>query len=196
MASKPLKAKKNEYSALQTTDIEDYPGGAVTFYKTKNLLESSRGAYLCRFACAFDELSDEQVKENLKARKQLWTASIFCFMFMCAEFIGGYFAHSLALMSDASHLLSDLGSLMVSIFALWLTSKRSSDRLSFGYHRAEILGALLSAFVIWGLTVFLVYKAVLFFYYLLNLICLRKIVPFFTNISDGNTQFLFPFSFR
>lgn len=45
-------------------------------------------------------------------------ASCFCFVFMIAELIGGYMSNSLAIMTDAAHLLSDLASFLISIFAL------------------------------------------------------------------------------
>ena len=60
----------------------------------------------------------EQMEQTQKARRQLLLASSVCFLFMLGEFFGGYIAHSLALMSDATHLLSDFAGLMISIFAL------------------------------------------------------------------------------
>jgi len=69
-------------------------------------------------------------------------------------------AHSLAIMTDAAHLLSDLAGFLISIFALWVSSKEPTSRLSFGFHRAEILGALISVLLIWLLTGVLVYEAV------------------------------------
>ena len=68
--------------------------------------------------CIFYNRTEEQIEKTKKARRQLWLASIFCFIFMLGEFFGGYVAHSLALMSDATHLLSDFAGLMISIFAL------------------------------------------------------------------------------
>lgn len=68
-------------------------------------------------------------------------------------------ANSLAVLTDAAHLLSDLAGFLISIFALWLASKAPTSRLSFGFHRAEILGALVSVLLIWLLTGVLVYEA-------------------------------------
>lgn len=80
---------------------------------------------------------------------------------MIAEIIGGYMANSLAIMTDAAHLLSDLAGFLISISALWLANKTPTSRLSFGFHRAEILGALVSVLLIWLLTGVLVYEATL-----------------------------------
>lgn len=96
-----------------------------------------------------------------KARCQLQTAIVFCFMFMCAEVVGGYFANSLAIMTDAAHLLSDVAGLLINVFALWLSSKPPTSNLTYGYHRVEVLGALASVLLIWLLTGVLVYEAVL-----------------------------------
>jgi len=96
---------------------------------------------------------------NRKARRQLGWASVFCLVFMVCEIIGGLIANSLAIMTDAAHLLSDLAGFLISIFALWLATRPATSRLSFGFHRAEILGALISVLLIWVLTGILVYEA-------------------------------------
>jgi solute carrier family 30 (zinc transporter), member 2 len=77
------------------------------------------------------------------------------------EVVGGYMAHSLAVMTDAAHLFTDVGALLLSLFAMWLSGRPRTRRMSFGFHRAEILGAVLSVLMIWALTGVLVYEAVL-----------------------------------
>jgi len=99
-------------------------------------------------------------ESNRKARKQLTWASLCCMVFMVCEIIGGFLANSLAIMTDAAHLLSDLAGFLISIFALWLATRPATSRLSFGFHRAEILRALISVLLIWLLTGILVYEAV------------------------------------
>lgn len=96
---------------------------------------------------------------NAQARRKLWIASGLCMTFMICEVIGGFMANSLAVMTDAAHLLSDLAGFLISIFALWLAQRAPTSRLSFGFHRAEILGALISVILIWLLTGVLVYEA-------------------------------------
>jgi cation diffusion facilitator family transporter len=95
-----------------------------------------------------------------KARKKLWIASILCVVFMIGETIGGYFAGSLAIASDAAHLLTDFASFMISLFALYISERPATKRLSYGYHRAEVIGALTSVLLIWVVTGILVYMAV------------------------------------
>lgn len=49
---------------------------------------------------------------------------------------GGYLAHSLAIMTDAAHLLTDFGSMMVSLFSLWISSRPPTKTMNFGWHRS------------------------------------------------------------
>jgi cobalt-zinc-cadmium efflux system protein len=81
-------------------------------------------------------------------------------LFMAVEFVGGWWANSLALISDAAHMLTDVGALSLSLFAWYVSRKPSSPQMSFGYQRAEILGALASGLVIWLLAGVLVFEAV------------------------------------
>nr|XP_022292893.1 zinc transporter 2-like [Crassostrea virginica]XP_022292903.1 zinc transporter 2-like [Crassostrea virginica] len=95
-----------------------------------------------------------------KARRQLIIASILCSLFMVGEAVGGALAGSLAIMSDAAHLLTDFASFGISLVAMHLTSKRRTKKLSFGWYRAEIIGALMSILFLWILTGVLVYLGV------------------------------------
>nr|XP_012606311.1 zinc transporter 2 isoform X3 [Microcebus murinus]XP_012606312.1 zinc transporter 2 isoform X3 [Microcebus murinus] len=94
-----------------------------------------------------------------RARRQLYVASAVCLLFMIGEVIGGYLAHSLAIMTDAAHLLTDFASMLISLFSLWMSSRPATKTMNFGWQRAEILGALLSVLSIWVVTGLLVYLA-------------------------------------
>ncbi|XP_059757850.1 proton-coupled zinc antiporter SLC30A8 [Balaenoptera ricei] len=103
--------------------------------------------------------TENRAKEQVYAKWKLCAASGTCLVFMIAEVIGGHIAGSLAVITDAAHLLTDLTSFLLSLFSLWLSSKPPSKRLTFGWHRAEILGALLSILCVWAVTGVLVYLA-------------------------------------
>jgi zinc transporter 2 len=79
---------------------------------------------------------------------------------MTIEFIFGYIAGSLAIISDATHLLSDLAGFLISLFSLIVALKPADKDFTFGYHRFEVLGALASILIIWALTVWLLIEAV------------------------------------
>ena len=63
-------------------------------------------------------------------------------------------------MTDAAHLLSDFSGFIISMFSVWIGSREASKRFSFGFHRAEVIGALVSVILIWGLTLVLVIEAI------------------------------------
>ncbi|CAH1776086.1 unnamed protein product [Owenia fusiformis] len=95
-----------------------------------------------------------------KARRQLILASILCLVFMIGEIVGGVLAGSLAIMTDAAHLLTDFASFMISLLSIYLASRPATKLLSFGWHRTEIIGALLSVLLIWVVTGILVFLAI------------------------------------
>ena len=78
-------------------------------------------------------------------------ATIFCVVFMCVEVVGGYMANSLAILTDAAHLLTDVGAFILALYTLHATTKGSDHVYSYGYHRAEVVGTLASVFTIWAL---------------------------------------------
>ncbi|XP_060527498.1 proton-coupled zinc antiporter SLC30A2-like isoform X2 [Cylas formicarius] len=82
--------------------------------------------------------------DDPKAWRKLVAASAFCFLFMITELIGGYFAQSLAVMTDAAHLFSDFIGFLISILAISMGKKSRTPHMTFGYHRAEVVGAFLS----------------------------------------------------
>ncbi|PSN42410.1 Zinc transporter 2 [Blattella germanica] len=95
-----------------------------------------------------------------KARRKLIIASVLCVIFMIGEVIGGVLSSSLAIATDAAHLLTDFASFMISLFSLWVASRPPTRTMSFGWYRAEVIGALTSVLMIWVVTGILVYLAV------------------------------------
>jgi cobalt-zinc-cadmium efflux system protein len=75
------------------------------------------------------------------------------------EAVGGWLTNSLALLSDAAHMLSDVGALGLTFFALQIGLRRASARNTYGYYRAEILAALVNGVVLWVVVFFIVREA-------------------------------------
>ncbi len=65
-------------------------------------------------------------------------------LILVAEIIGGIWSGSLALLSDAAHVFSDIFALGLSFFALRLAARPPDDRHSYGWHRAEVIAALIN----------------------------------------------------
>jgi len=63
---------------------------------------------------------------------------------LVAEVIGGFWTGSLALLSDAAHVFMDIFALALSYLALRLSALPADDRHTFGYHRLEVLAALIN----------------------------------------------------
>ncbi|OMJ87585.1 hypothetical protein SteCoe_10673 [Stentor coeruleus] len=99
-------------------------------------------------------------KQNKINLKKLYISVLICFLFMTGEIIGGTISGSLAILTDAAHILSDILGFCISIISLHITQRPASQQMSFGFHRAEIIGALLSISLIWGLTAWLISEAI------------------------------------
>lgn len=80
--------------------------------------------------------------------------------FAAVEAVGGWLSGSLALMSDAGHMLSDASALGIGALAAWLARRPVSKRHSFGLQRAEVMGALINALLMGGVVAAVVIAAV------------------------------------
>ena len=78
---------------------------------------------------------------------------------MVAEIFGGIISGSLAILTDAAHMCSDVVGFAVSIAGVFISFKSPNSRLTYGYHRAEVLGAMVSIMIIWIMIVFLCVEA-------------------------------------
>ncbi|KAK3850153.1 hypothetical protein Pcinc_043123 [Petrolisthes cinctipes] len=74
--------------------------------------------------------------EDRMALFKLTMATVLSLIFMLLEYVGGYYSSSLAVLSDAGHLLSDFCGFLVSLVALCLIRRPPSASMSFGYYRA------------------------------------------------------------
>jgi cobalt-zinc-cadmium efflux system protein len=75
-------------------------------------------------------------------RRRLVGALLVTTVILVAELIGGWLAHSLALLSDAGHMLSDAVAQALSLAALVIAARPADARRTYGWHRVEILAAL------------------------------------------------------
>jgi cobalt-zinc-cadmium efflux system protein len=80
--------------------------------------------------------------------------------FMLAEVVAGILAGSLALLSDAAHMLTDAGALALALGAVWLARRPAQGRWTFGLKRAEILSAQINGITLVTLAVLFGYEAV------------------------------------
>ncbi|EKF27749.1 hypothetical protein MOQ_008518 [Trypanosoma cruzi marinkellei] len=95
-----------------------------------------------------------------KPRRALIRAVIFCLVMMCVEGICGFLANSLAVLSDAVHMLADVFALSISLFAVYASSWSATTRTTYGWGRVEVVGALCSILTTWCLAGWVVLGAI------------------------------------
>jgi cobalt-zinc-cadmium efflux system protein len=91
--------------------------------------------------------------------KRLLLTLVLVATYMVAEVIGGLYANSLALLADAGHMLSDVGALSLSLFAIWISQKPATPRHTYGYYRTEILAALANGSALIAISIYIFYEA-------------------------------------
>ncbi len=80
-------------------------------------------------------------------------------VYMLAEVIGGYLANSLALLSDAGHMLTDVAALTLSLFAARFAMRPATPSKTYGYYRMEILAALANGVTLILISLLICYEA-------------------------------------
>ncbi|XP_051235221.1 zinc transporter 4 [Dicentrarchus labrax] len=164
--------KFNKLKVVVSGEMSDYSAGApsngvavntlVVADDDDSLLESSSSLGspgLNMDPCDNCNKKRERIKHR-RVMKRLVIAALLYFLFMTGEIIGGYVSNSLAIMTDAVHMLADVVGILFSLLALWLSTKPPTKRYTFGLHRLEVVSAVLSVVLIYILTAILLYEAV------------------------------------
>lgn len=79
--------------------------------------------------------------------------------YMVIEIIGGLFTNSLALLSDAGHMISDVGGLVISLVAVTLACRPSTPEKPYGFRRLEILASMLNGVILVAVDFYILYSA-------------------------------------
>ena len=93
-------------------------------------------------------------------RRYLWLALAILLAFMAVEVAIGLLAHSLALISDAGHMLSDAAAIGLALFAMHVARRPASRSFTYGYRRAEILSAQINGITLLLLALWFAFEAV------------------------------------
>ena len=93
------------------------------------------------------------------SRRNLWIALVLIASYMVVEVAGGLAAGSLALLADAGHMLTDAAAIGLALLAMWLASRPASSSRTYGFHRSEIVAALLNALALWLISVWIFVEA-------------------------------------
>lgn len=92
--------------------------------------------------------------------RAMWFALFLTGGFMVAEAVGGYLTGSLALISDAAHMLTDTAALGIALFAIRMGRRAADARRTFGYARFEILAAAFNAAMLFVVAFYIFYEAI------------------------------------
>jgi cobalt-zinc-cadmium efflux system protein len=88
-------------------------------------------------------------------RRRLYLVLAIAVGYFALELVAGWLTNSLALLSDAIHMLTDIAAICLSLLTLWISARPANQGKTFGYLRAEILGALLNGLFLWLLVAFI-----------------------------------------
>lgn len=93
-------------------------------------------------------------------KRWLTLALVLLLAFMVAEVVVGLLARSLALISDAGHMLTDVGSIALALFAIRMAARPARGRYTFGFKRVEILSAQANGLTLLLLAAWFIYEAI------------------------------------
>jgi cobalt-zinc-cadmium efflux system protein len=108
---------------------------------------------------AYSHSHDHSHKHDL-TQNVLIVSLVLALLFAGVESFAGWWSRSLALMSDAGHMISDALALALAAFAAWVARKPPSMQHSYGLGRAEILGAWVSSLLVLGVAIFVIIEAI------------------------------------
>lgn len=110
----------------------------------------------CVHGCSFE--SESSTHSN-KVRL-LWTALVLVGCFSLFELAVGFWSHSLALVAESEHMISDSLALGLALVATWISRSRNSDQANNGYGRVEILSALANGIGLVAIAVWIAWEAI------------------------------------
>lgn len=94
-------------------------------------------------------------------RKTLGLVLALTTTYLVVEVVGGLITNSLALLSDAGHMVSDVGGLVISMVAITLACRPPTPERPFGMRRLEIVAAMINGFLLVGIDVYIIYESYL-----------------------------------
>jgi cobalt-zinc-cadmium efflux system protein len=97
--------------------------------------------------------------ERARGRRALIAALVITAAYLVIEVVGGLLTNSLALLSDAVHMFTDVLAIGLALCALWIAERPATESKTYGYYRAEILAALVNGLVLWLVVLVILWEA-------------------------------------
>lgn len=99
-------------------------------------------------------------RNNPAGQRNMLIALVLIVGIMIAEIIGGMLSGSLALLADAGHMLAASAAISIALFTAWAENRPASIERTYGYHRAEVAGSMLSALALWLVAAWLLFESI------------------------------------
>lgn len=93
------------------------------------------------------------------AKMLIWALALTS-TYLVAEVIGGFWFNSLALLSDAAHMMTDVAALVIALMAIRLGRRAPDEKRTFGYRRFEILAAAFNAVLLFAIAIYVFVEAI------------------------------------
>lgn len=119
----------------------------------------ARGSVI-RSCCGPACLSDLELARSQRKTRLLSIALALLAFFLVAEFGAAVWSHSLSLLADSGHMLSDVAALGLALLAAWLARQPAGAQATFGHRRVEILAALVNGVSLLVIAVWIAWQAV------------------------------------
>lgn len=96
---------------------------------------------------------------QIKFEKPLWIAFALTATFLVVEVVGAFLSNSLALLSDAAHMGTDVIALAISLFAVRMSRRPADAKRTYGYARMEAIGALINGALLFAVAAYVLWEA-------------------------------------
>ena len=106
-----------------------------------------------------DEHNHDHAHTHGSNRQRLTIVLALTIFYMFAEVVGGFLTNSLALLSDAGHMLADVAAILLALLALWFAARPVTPQKTYGYYRMEILAALANGVALVVISLLIFYEA-------------------------------------
>ena len=103
--------------------------------------------------------AEHRHRHRSASRRSLGISLALIMGYMVAEVIGGLMSGSLALLADAGHMLTDGAAIGLALLAIWIAGRPASIEQTFGFHRTEVLAAMLNALSLWLIAAWIFFEA-------------------------------------
>lgn len=103
------------------------------------------------------------IEDNHETKQKTWKiiiVGVLTLLFCITEFVVGFLTGSLAILSDAFHMVSDFIAIVISFIALRLTSRQPTKTMTYGWKRAEIIGGYTNAIFLLSVSLFITLEAI------------------------------------